>query len=585
MRYLIKLYLNHYTNPKIKIIFFLFLTILLSFLELVVMGLLYTLVKFINNESINEKILLLNTIVNEYIQINTFAFIIVILLILFFTKLIIQLFFSWKKNSFTWNLYIYFSTLLTNRYLHQNYKFFLKNISSSLINNIYLETRNFAFCCNNFINFFSELIIVIFLMSLLFYNELIISLYFLFLILSIVLIYNFIFKKYFLTFSNLRIRSNNTLLQFFRDIFDGIKIIKINNVEKYFIEKIKKQVLIFSDTAKKQSFFTDIPKASIDLIFIFILILSFIFYYLKKDFFLAKSSSLVLIIFIFIRILPSVNRIIVNYQNIIYYQSTFLVLNKILSKFYFNKSIPSHKNKIFFNKNIIIKNCSYKHLKQKNYFFQGLDIKIDKNDCVGVYGDSGSGKSTLIDLLSGLLKFTKGSLSIDKYNLKSKWDYSAWQTRIGYVSQSTFILRDSIKNNIAFGIKNDEINEKKVLEAIKGASLERLFARFNNNINSLIEEKGFNLSLGEQQRIGIARALYKDSQLYIFDEPTSSLDYKTANNFINFLDKFKKNRTIILITHNKNNLKICNKLIEIKVAINKKGNISRKIIQKNNYGY
>ena len=541
------------------------------------MGLLYTFTKHINNESINKFIVLFFKFINKYILIDISILIIILLVSFFFFRLITQTISSWWRSLFVWDIYTYFSTLIINRYLSQKYLFFLKNPSSNLINHINLETRNFSSCINFFLIFCSEIIIFMFLLLLLLYHELVITLYLSLFILLGLFIYSLFFRSSLFDVGKNRIAIQNNLLQFLRDIFDGVKIIKINKVEKYFLHKVRKQIFSFAHIAQRQSFLNDVPRIIMDLIFMIFIVLLFISYYLNKDFVLEKSSSLILFIFAFVRIIPSINRIVTNYQNINFYKPTFLSLKKELSKTFFSKTVSEIKN-IIFNKNIIIKNCSYRHLDQKKYFFNKLNLKINKYDCLGIYGESGAGKSTLIDLLSTLITLSKGHILIDGYSLKKPIDFLSWQSKIGYVSQSTFILRDSIKNNIAFGIQNHEIDEKRVLQAIKVASLEKLLNRFNNNINSLIDERGSNLSLGEQQRIGLARALYKNSELYIFDEPTSALDTRTGAEFIEFLARFRKDKTVIIISHNKDNLKICNKLIEIKLVVSNQGQLNRKIL-------
>ena len=218
------------------------------------------------------------------------------------------------------------------------------------------------------------------------------------------------------------------------------------------------------------------------------------------------------------------------------------------------------------------------HKEQKNPFFDNISFTIKKNDCVGIFGASGSGKSTLVDLIACILNGENSYLTIDDYHIKSSADSSVWKNKIGYVAQSTFILNDTLRNNIAFGLDKEKINDDKVLSVLKSVQLNNLLLRFDHNLNYLLSENGSNLSIGEKQRIGIARALYRESEVYIFDEPTSSLDPDNEKIFINFLEEFKKNKTVIMISHKKSNLRICNIIFEVIVYKNLNNIISRKIL-------
>ena len=135
--------------------------------------------------------------------------------------------------------------------------------------------------------------------------------------------------------------------------------------------------------------------------------------------------------------------------------------------------------------------------------------------------------------------------------------------KISYVPQSIFLFNGTIKNNVSFEFNEKLIDNKKVSKSLLSSQLKK-FADKHEKMNYIIDEGGTNLSVGEKQRVGIARALYKDPELIILDEPTSALDNDTAKNFIKFLEEFKKNRTLIIISHDLNSLKFCNKIYEIK---------------------
>jgi ABC-type multidrug transport system fused ATPase/permease subunit len=582
MKKTLKLFFNYYDKPKKNSLIFISFSICSSFLEVLTIFLFYNYVKYLSNGSINFYLDIINKLFFKYTQLNYFIFLSILLIFFYFIKLIISFSFSYWKNGFTQDIFNYYSNKLNQNYLSKNYKYFLSVNTSKIINNIFIETKNYAGSINFFLIFFSEFIIFISIIFFLLYKEFIITLYLLSFILVLSFIYKFFLKKIIINLGSLRFKSSSNFLKYIREIFDGIKTIKIYKKEHFFFLKAKKEIDIFSRNASLQGFFFDLPKLLIDFL-IFIIIISLIFFYnFNKALVLDNAFTFALFIISFYKILPSMNRIINSYQNLIFFSPVSSVLeyeflslaNKKQEKLFDNNLVNFH-----FKKNININNLVFNHKDQKKPFFDNLNLTINKNDCIGIFGSSGSGKSTLIDLIAGILNAENSYLTIDDYKIKSEKDMSAWQNKIGYVSQSTFILNDTIRSNVAFGLNKYEINDDKVISVLKSVQLNNLLVRFNYDLNSFFDENGSNLSLGEKQRIGIARALYRGSEIYIFDEPTSSLDPDNEDLFINFLEEFKKNKTIIMISHKKSNLRICNRIFEVKVNISDKNIISRKVLE------
>jgi ABC-type multidrug transport system fused ATPase/permease subunit len=454
--------------------------------------------------------------------------------------------------------------------------------TSKIINNIFSETKNYASCINFILIFFSEFIIFFSIILFLLYKEFTITLFILFFILLFSFFYKFALKKTIVNLGSIRFQNSSNFLKYIREIFDGIKTIKIFKKENFFYNKAKKQVDAFSRNASLQGFFFDLPRLLIDFL-IFILIISLIFFYnFNKILVINNAATFALFIISFYKILPSINKMISSYQNLIFFTPVSSALEYELLSLANNKKEKFFDNNLVnlsFEKNVNINNLVFNHKDHKISFFDNLNLKINKNDCIGIFGISGSGKSTLVDLIVGLLNAENSYLTIDDYKIKSPQDINAWQNKIGYVAQSTFILNDTLRNNIAFGLNQKEINDDKVLSVLKSVQLNNLLLRFNYDLNSLIDENGSNLSVGEKQRIGIARALYKESEVFIFDEPTSSLDPQNEDLFIKLLQEFKKNKTLIFISHKKSNLKICNRIFEVKVYKNSNNIVCRKVLE------
>ncbi len=197
-------------------------------------------------------------------------------------------------------------------------------------------------------------------------------------------------------------------------------------------------------------------------------------------------------------------------------------------------------------------------------------MTIKKGDFIGIIGETGSGKSTLINLLIGLLKPSEGKVEVDEFNINL--NLPEWYKKIGYVPQSVYLIDDTIKKNIAFGLPNDDIDDDLVGKAVEKASLNKFINDLQSGLETIVGEKGIRLSGGQQQRIGIARALYRDPEILILDEATSSLDQATEKRIIESIKFFKGKKTIIIVTHRLFTVKNCDKIFFVdKGKVTKQG--------------
>tara|TARA_B100001027_G_C16184945_1_gene293295 strand:- start:38 stop:844 length:807 start_codon:yes stop_codon:yes gene_type:complete len=214
-----------------------------------------------------------------------------------------------------------------------------------------------------------------------------------------------------------------------------------------------------------------------------------------------------------------------------------------------------------FKKSIIIKDLKFKYPHSKKYVIDRFNLEIYAGEKFGIIGKSGSGKTTLINLISGLLKPSDGKIYIDDIDLEDI--DQRWKNLIGYVHQDTFILNDTIKNNIAFGNYDKNDYDKKILVALKKAQIDKFVNSLEKGINTKMSDNGKNLSGGQRQRLGIARAIYNDPQLIILDEATNSLDIETEINFIDEIFSNSREKTIIFISHKIRSLNKCDRIFDL----------------------
>jgi len=211
---------------------------------------------------------------------------------------------------------------------------------------------------------------------------------------------------------------------------------------------------------------------------------------------------------------------------------------------------------ITFDSNIKLLNVSFYYQSPSQLALQDINLTIRRGERIGIIGSTGSGKSTLIDIIMGLLHSTSGKFLIDEneINLDSLYD---WRRKVAHVPQTIFLADGSIRDNIAFGCKKDEIDDERVLECAKRACVMDFVEKMQGGLNSLVGERGVMLSGGERQRLGIARALYKDAEMIIFDEATSALDVHTEKKVMDSIEAMPGKKTLILVAHRLSTVKNC----------------------------
>ncbi len=221
------------------------------------------------------------------------------------------------------------------------------------------------------------------------------------------------------------------------------------------------------------------------------------------------------------------------------------------------KKIKIFKNKLKFN------SLGFKYQYDSPLILENINLEIKKGEKIGLIGPTGGGKSTFIDILMGLLRPTYGEILVDDMNIHSKRFIDLWMKNLTHVPQKIYLTDNSFAENIAFGIAKDNIDLKKVVKCAKMAKISSYIESCSKGYQTLIGEDGIKLSGGQKQRIGIARALYKESELMIFDEATSALDKKTEEEVMESIKNFGKEKTIILVAHRISTLKFCDRVIKI----------------------
>ena len=210
---------------------------------------------------------------------------------------------------------------------------------------------------------------------------------------------------------------------------------------------------------------------------------------------------------------------------------------------------------------ISAKKITFRYPNADKSVLENLDLEIKNNTSVALIGASGAGKSTLADVILGVLEPQRGGIFVDGKDIRE--DMEAWHASIGYIPQAIYLMDDTIRSNIAFGVEKDEINETMLWKALREAQLEAFVKSLPDGLDTVIGDRGVKLSGGQRQRIGIARALYGDPQVLILDEATSALDNDTEKEVMNAIDSLHGTRTLIVIAHRLTTIRKCDKIYEV----------------------
>ena len=545
-------FLFKFLNSKQKTRFFNLLVVMIfaSFFEIISI---LSLVEYVNFLSEN-KIGFLSDFINQklkldYIELNikNFSF---ILILIFLLSTILNLLSVYLLSKFTLQTGGEIESSLFEYYLRRDYLFHLETTSSKLLNNIFELVKRIA----SFVIFPLMIIIskILFILPL-FFGLLVFKTQITFFAMLIfaglyVLIFQ-LFRKKMKFLGELQTKVTEDKFTILNQGFGGIKEVKILNKFNFFK---KYYDLLYNQLVSIQvekDIVGRFPKYLIELIVISASIFLILYFSNNLQFnFNAIIINLSFFLIIAYKIIPALQQV---------YYNANIVKNNLPAVSKLSKDLSNSKKVISLNKSnqifknfvsLEVKDLFFKYKSSKNKVLNRINLKILNGQKIAITGLSGSGKTTLINILLGIINLNKGKIIINEKILK-KDDILSWQKLIGFVSQSIFLTERSIKENIAFGIPKNKIDNTKIKNLIKICNLDKVVKNLPKKENTLIGERGAKFSGGQQQRLGIARALYTDPSVIILDEATNALDLKTENEILKSILKFKKNITIIMISH------------------------------------
>ena len=477
----------------------------------------------------------------------------------------------WQSTKFLRNLEFELTKRLFKYYLTSDYIFFLQNNSGHLYRNLTTIISSFIAYFKAQMIFLSEVIVFLGIAGILFYVDFLGTTIILF---SVGVIS---FVIYILTIGKISFFGKERNIvggELNKHLLQGMasaKDVKILDREEDLIYQVDKNLSKMTKLNQVIQFIGGLPRFSFEVLIVFIFsTLIFVMIESKRDM-VDVIQYLGIFAVASYRIIPGATRILTSFQTIKYMEpSVRLLLNE------FNlKNIKKYKkentiNSLQFDNEINLKNLFFSYSQRKDFSLSNISMNIKKGNSIGIIGETGSGKSTLINLIIGLLEPSRGVVEVDKINIHS--NLSKWFEKIGYVPQSVYLTDDTIKKNIAFGLRDENINDLSIKQAIEKASLNKFIDTLPNGLDTVVGEKGIRLSGGQQQRIGIARALYRNPEILILDEATSSLDQMTESKIMDSVHTLKGEKTLIIITHRLFTVERCDKIFFIeKGKVTKEG--------------
>jgi ATP-binding cassette, subfamily B, bacterial PglK len=496
----------------------------------------------------------------------------ILLIGVFIVKNLYFLFYNYTQSRFIWMRFASIGSNLFRHYMNAPYEFILRRNSAELLRNVTQETKYLARnVLTPIILIAKDVVLTIGIFTLLLLIEPVNTILVFLILGGGGALFLRIIRERIRKYGRKAQSERENMIRAVNEGLGGFKDARVLNREKWFIKRFASRIKnygrlqIFGEAASMAN------KPIIETIAVSgLLLITLILYWQGRP---VESVIPTLALFgaATVRLMPTIQEIMKSFTNLRYYvfsiepiyndthslqKEGMNYLEKISG--YTGNGSPGESKKLDFHKNISFEEISYSYPKSDKAAVKNLSLSIPRGHAVGFVGPSGAGKTTLVDILLGLLEPQRGRITIDGVNIHT--NIAAWKDNIGYIPQFIFLADDTIKNNVAFGLPENDIDEAKLQNAIEAAQLDDFIKTLPDGVNTVIGERGTRLSGGQRQRIGIARALYNNPRVLVMDEATSALDNVTESYVINAMERLKGERTIIMIAHRLTTVKKCDHL-------------------------
>ena len=458
------------------------------------------------------------------------------------------------------------SERLMKNYLRKSYEYYLNADTAVVQRNITSDVNNMYALILALLQLLSEGIVFACLVAVLFWQDPVMTV----LVTVVLLIVLFIIKVVLKPIMHKAGEDNQNfysgLYKLISQTVMGIKEVKVTGKEQYFVDEYVVCGKGYVNAVQKYSLYNNIPRLLIETVMI-ICMVSYMLYLLLQG---TGVETMIPTISAFgvaaMRLLPSANRINNQLNTIAFTEPFFMGVSDSLQDEINGENIDmsfarESDTKLPVKETIELKDITYAYPNTDKLIFDHADLTIPVGNSVGIVGTSGAGKSTVVDILLGLLKPQTGNIYADGVDVME--NYRSWIKNIGYIPQMIFMLDSTIRENVAFGVRKDKINEERIWEVLKEAQLDEFVKTLPDGLDTTIGERGIRLSGGQRQRIGIARALYEDPEVLVLDEATSALDNDTEAAIMDSINRLHGKKTLVIIAHRLQTIEKCDMIYRV----------------------
>jgi ABC-type multidrug transport system fused ATPase/permease subunit len=473
---------------------------------------------------------------------------------------------TWLSSRATFSVSASLKKTLYKKYLESNYEFHMNINSSTLISNLFVLVPGI---CVRYILpgvlAISSMISIVAIVALIYYINPAIAGVMTGCFGSIYLVMFKMTKKKVARNSKEIVLCREKMHKYANESFGGIKEIKLRQREGVFLDVFDKKAVFESKRETFNQVIAVAPKYVLEMIAFGGVVLMILFMLLAGKGVASIISTMALYVYAGYRLMPALQQVFFGFSSMRAVSADIEKLYRSANSLAVKKEMGElTPNDLPFSRSLQLKNISYRYPEHQKLVLNDVNLTVNFNETVGIIGSTGAGKTTLIDIVLGLLRPTQGGLYVDGEELSSDQDIAAWQQKIGYVSQHIFLADSSIRENIAFGLKKEEIDEDRVKESAKMAAIsDYIENQAPDGYDTVVGERGVRLSGGQMQRIGIARALYHKPSVLVLDEATSALDNNTEKEVMRAIYGMKDKITMIVIAHRLTTVAACDRIYNL----------------------
>ncbi|MBE5892058.1 MAG: ABC transporter ATP-binding protein [Lachnospiraceae bacterium] len=498
---------------------------------------------------------------------ESFSVLIMVLLIATFIVKNIFLFVQQKLTlAFVYSNQFRTSERMMRNYLRRGYEFYLNADTAVVQRSITSDVNNMYALILALLQLLSDIVVSVFVVSYCLSTSGVMTIMLAVVLLAVIYVVKKILQPIMYKAGKDNQDYYSGLFKWISQTVQGIKEVKVACKEQYFVSEYRKCGKGYVGAVQRYSLYNQIPKLLIEPVCIIVMVGYMIFLVLSGEstenmidvFGTLAAAALVL--------LPCVNRINNQINSIAYFEPFFMGVSDNLQDEINGDRIDmsfatDEEEKLPVKHSIEMKDITYAYPNTERLIFDHAELTIPIGASVGIVGTSGAGKSTVVDILLGLLEVKTGTIYADGVDVKQH--YRKWLKNIGYIPQMIFMLDDTIRKNVAFGVPDEKIDEKRLWDALKEAQLDEFVKTLPEGLETNIGERGIRLSGGQRQRIGIARALYNNPEVLILDEATSALDNDTEKAIMDSINRLHGKKTLIIIAHRLQTIEKCDMVYRV----------------------